>query len=58
MEISALVVVASGENGIISVAQEGKLIRHWTEATAQIPMAVYAPDQAQRGINRLRKVAP
>lgn len=50
----ALVIVASEETGIISVAQEGKLIRYLDGGSLRsILMSVYAPDQAQKGINSL-----
>lgn len=50
----ALVIVASEETGIISVAQEGKLIRYLDGGGLRnILMAVYAPEQAQKGINSL-----
>jgi diadenylate cyclase len=50
----ALVIVASEETGIISVAQEGKLIRYLDGGGLRsILMSVYAPEQAQKGINSL-----
>jgi diadenylate cyclase len=50
----AVIIVASEETGIISLARGGKLIRYLdSEGLRRILMEIYAPEQSIKGINSL-----